>query len=238
MPLRRRRRILRPVSVALAILVSSALVLGARFDGAGASTASNKAQAKKDLLVLSDMPSGWKVEKGSSGNGSNNFPGAKQLASCIGVPSKLINSNPPEVDSPYYKNKSGSLEVQDRVSLFATAKVALAELAALANTKTPACMTTIMNGAFKTKIQASAGKGATVGTITVTRADAAIFGKGTTGVLISLPISDQGVSITANILVVYYVKGALGQQIDFNAYGSPLPNSVAKALTTTAINRL
>ena len=74
------------------------------------------------------MPKGWKTEKGSGGSGSNNFPGATQLASCIGVPASLITSNPPEVDSPYYENKSGSLEVQDSVSVFPSAKTATAEL--------------------------------------------------------------------------------------------------------------
>jgi hypothetical protein len=238
MHLRNGRRTLRPASVVATALVTSALLLGAQFSGAGASTASDKTQAKKALLVLSDMPSGWKAEKGSTGNGSSNFPGAKQLASCIGVSSKLINSNPPEVDSPYFENKSGSLEVQDSVSIFGSAKVAKAELGAMTNTKTPSCMTTIMNGAFKAKIAASAGKGATLGTITVTRANPANFAKGATGLIISLPISDEGVSITATIEAVYYVNGSRGQQIDFNSYGSPFPASISKSLTSTAFNRL
>ena len=104
------------------VLLAVGLTLGTQVAGAGASTASSKAQAKKLLLVLSDMPKGWKTEKGSGGGGSSNFPGATQLASCIGVPASLITSNPPEVDSPYYENKSGSLEVQDSVSVFPSAK--------------------------------------------------------------------------------------------------------------------
>jgi hypothetical protein len=50
-------------------------------------------------------------------------------------------------------------------------------------------MTTLMNGSFKAQILASAGKGATLGTITVTRADPANFASGTTGLVMSLPIS-------------------------------------------------
>jgi hypothetical protein len=230
-------RLLRPAHLVATALLTSALLLGAQCIGAGASPASDRAQAKKMLLVLSDMPHGWKTEKGSGGGGSSNFPGATQLASCIGVPSRLLKPPPPEV-SPYFENKDGSLEVQDSVSVFSSATTAKAELGAMSNTKTPACMTTIMNGAFKTKITASAGEGATVGTITVTRVNSADFGPGTTGLVMSLPISEQGVSITAKITAVYFIKGKFGQQVDFNSYGPVFPASVAKTLTATASHRL
>jgi hypothetical protein len=231
-------RLLRPAHVVAAAVLTSALLLGTQCTVAGASPASDRAQAKKMLLVLSDMPKGWKTEKGSGGGGSSNFPGATQLASCIGVPSGLLTSNPPEADSPYFENKGGSLEVQDSVSVFSSAKTATSELGAMSNAKTPACMTTIMNGAFKTKIAASAGKGATLGTITVTRVNSADFGPGTTGLVMSLPISEQGISITAKITAVYFFKGKYGQQIDFNSYGPAFPTSVAKTLTATASHRL
>jgi hypothetical protein len=220
------------------ILLAAGLALGTQVTGAGASTASNKAQAKKLLLVLADMPKGWKKEKGSGGSGSSSLPGATLLASCIGVPSTLISSNPPEVDSPYYENKSGSLEVQDSVSVFPSAKAAASAYNALANAKTPACMTTLMNGSFKAQILGSAGKGATLGTITVTRADPADFAPSSTGLVMSLPISDQGVSLTAILTVVYYIKGKLGQQIDFDAYGPTFPTSLAETLSATALHRL
>jgi len=95
-------------------------------------------------------------------------------------------------------------------------------------------MTTLTNGSLKAQILGSAGKGATVGTITVTRADPADFAQGSTGLVMSLPISEQGVSITA----VYYIKGKLGQQIDFNSYGPAFPTSLAESLTATALHRL
>jgi hypothetical protein len=230
-------RLPRPAHLVTSILVAAALLLGTQGTVAGASPASDRAQAKKMLLALSDMPHGWKTEKGSGGGGSSNFPGATQLASCIGVPSRLLKPPPPVV-SPYFENKAGSLEVQDSVSVFSSATTAKAEFGAMANTKTPACMTTIMNGAFKTKIAASAGKGATLGTITVTRVNSAGFGPGTTGLVMSLPISEQGVSITAKITAVYFIKGKYGQQVDFNSYGPVFPASVAKTLIATASHRL
>jgi hypothetical protein len=229
----------RAPAVTVVLLLALVLTLGTQVAGAGASSASSdKAQAKKLLLTLSDMPKGWKKEKGSVGGGSSNFPGATELASCVGVPANLISSNPPEADSPYFENKSGSLEVQDSVSVFPSAKAAQSDYDALANAKTPACMTTLMNGAFKAQILASAGKGATLGTITVTRADPADFANGSTGLVMSLPISEQGVSLTAVITAVYYIKGKFGQEVDFNSYGPAFPTSLAQSLTATALHRL
>jgi hypothetical protein len=238
MPEVTRRGLLRATTVSVVVLLALVLTLGTQVAGAGASAASSKAQARKVLLTLSDMPKGWKKEKGSAGGGSSNFPGATQLAGCIGVPASLITSNPPEADSPYYENKSGSLEVQDSVSVFPSAKAAQSDYEALANAKTPACMSTLMNGAFKAQILASAGKGATLGTITVTRADPTGFANGSTGLVMSLPISEQGVSLTAVITTVYYVKGKFGQQIDLNSYGPAFPTSLAQSLTATALHRL
>jgi hypothetical protein len=228
----------RAPTVIAVVLLALCLTMGTQVAGAGASAASSRAQAKKLLLTLSDMPKGWKREKGNAGGGSSNFPGAAQLASCIGVPAGLISANPPQANSPYYENKSESLEVQDGVSVFPSAKTAESDFGALANAKTPACMTTLMNGSFKAQILGSAGKGATVGTITVTRADPADFAPGSTGLVMALPISDQGVSLTAVLTVVYYIKGELGQQIDFSSYGPAFPTSLAESLTTTALHRL
>ena len=166
------------------------------------------------------------------------FPGRHAAGQLHRRPSSLITSNPPEADSPYYENKSGSLEVQDSVSVFPSAKAAQSDYDALANAKTPACMSTLMNGAFKAQILASAGKGATLGTITVSRADPAGFANGSTGLVMSLPISEQGVSLTAVITTIYYIKGKFGQQINLNSYGPAFPTSLAQSLTATALHRL
>jgi hypothetical protein len=214
-------------------------VVAATSGSAGASAASQKAQAKKHLLVLSDMPKAWKTEKSNSSSGGNSkFPGASQLASCIGVSPSLISSNPPEADSPYFENKGGLLEVQDSVSVFPSVKNAKAEYAAIANAKTPTCMATLMNGPFKAQIVAAAGKGATIGTITAAAIDPSNYGPHTTGFTLSVPISVQGGSVTAQLTSVYFIKGALGQQIDFNAYGPPFTSASTQHLTSVALGRL
>src|SRR5580700_8429431 len=69
----------------------------------GRATASDKAQATKGLLVLSDLPKGWSASSTSS-TSSGNFTGAPQLARCIGVPTQLIQNTPPRVDSPSFQD--------------------------------------------------------------------------------------------------------------------------------------
>ncbi len=186
------------------------------------------------------MPKGWTTESGSSGNnGSNNFPGVKQLAACIGVPSSLLSANPPEADGPYYQSKDQSLEVQDSVSVFPSLKNARQQLAAISNAKTPGCTATIMNSAaIKSQITSSAGKGASVGTITVTPINPALYGTNTAGFTMVLPIKAQGISVIGHLTELYFINGRLGQNISFDAYGVTFPTSLAKHLTAVAIGRL
>ncbi len=206
---------------------------------AGASNSSKVAQAKKLLLVLSDLPQGWSKQKGSSNSGSNSFPGANKLAACIGVPAKLIEANPPQANSPTYQNKGDTLEVQDGVSVFSSAKEAKAEFNAVANAKAPACTATAMNTpVFRKTVLSGAGKGSQIGTITATAIDPATYAPGAAGFVLVIPLKVQGVSLNISFAVVYYVKGKLGQQIQFTSYGATFPPSLASALSAVAAHRL
>lgn len=62
------------------------------FEGSASAANSHNAamaKAKKALLTLSDMPKGWTSSKSSANNSP--FPGAAQLANCIGVPTSVIS---------------------------------------------------------------------------------------------------------------------------------------------------
>jgi hypothetical protein len=207
------------------VLVSTVVVAGA--------SSSSLIKEKKHLLHLSAMPTGWKIEPGSTfGSGSsNNLPGAKQLAGCIGVPSALIDSNPPSENSPYYENKDGMLEVQDTVNVFPSIGNAHAEYAAIANGKTPSCMDTLVNTpSFKSQMEAAAG--ASIGAVTVTKRSH--LPKNTAGFTMAFSVTAQGKTVEFNSTAVYFVKGKLGQQISFNSYNSTFPTSEINHLTTVA----
>jgi hypothetical protein len=216
------------------MVLASGLLLCAVAGAAGASASQQKAQAQKTLLVLSDMPKGWTGVKHSS-SGGGNFPGAKQLASCIGVPSNLITSNEPQVNSPNFTSKDQTLEVDDNVSIFHSSKVANTQYAAISNAKTPACMASLMNGSFKSQIVSGAPKGTSVGTISVVHAASQ---KGTTAFAVGASITSGGVTLKLNMIMVFFIKGQLGEQVTYYGYGIVFPASLASHLTSVAVGRI
>jgi hypothetical protein len=225
-------------------VLAAGLILLSAAVSADAGTPSSAAQAKTHLLTLAALPRGWVVEKGtaSSGGGmwggSDGVKGLDQLASCIGVPTSIINDNLPGSTGPYYRNSDDSLEVEDSVSVFASAGAARTELASLANPKTPGCMADFMNGVGKAQYQKGIGKGATIGTIAVTPLTAQEFGRGVVGMVMSLPITYKGVTVNSQLIFANAIKGHLGQSLSFNAYGRTFPSSLAKRLDAAALSHL
>ena len=203
--------------------------------GAGASasaTARQQAQARKALLVLSDMPSGWTKTKAPN---NSTTPGAAQLARCIGVAKSLIAENPPSVTSPQFQNRGATLIVNDNVSIFPSAKNAAQEFASIANAKTPGCLTTLASGPLKAKMLGGIPKGVTVGAVLVSPIDAATFGAGTTGYSMSVPVTTNGVTVNLTVTQVFAVKGRLGQQVSFTSVGSPFSIGLEQHLSAVAV---
>jgi hypothetical protein len=81
-------------------------------------------------------------------------------------------------------------------------------------------------------------KAESIGTITVTPLDPHLYGPGVAGVVMSLPIAYQGVTVNTQLISVNATKGRLGQSITYNSYGLPFPASLAKHLTSVALGRL
>ena len=231
--MRQRRRSARAglgVGLVLATL-SSTLPLAA----AGASSPPGELQqAHKALLVLSDMPAGWTSKKSSNPNSN---VGDAQLAHCIGVPTSLIAENPPSAYSPEFQNRSGSLTVNDQVTVFPSAKNAAAELATVANPKTPGCMTQLASGPLKTKLFGKTPAGVTLGTILVSATDRSAF-PGTAGFSMSVPISARGVTVNVTATELFAVKGRLGHQITFTSSGEPFSIGLEQHLASVAVTRL
>jgi hypothetical protein len=224
------------VFVACLLPVLALGLLSGTSGAAGASTASKVAQAKKGLFVLSNMPKGWKQEKGSTvtEGSNNNFPGSSQLAHCIGVPVSLIKANPPSATSPYYENQSETQEVQNNVTIFPSTSNARANYAAMANPKTPSCLVPIFQADFKKQF-ANSGEGTSAGTVTVTALAPAEFPKGTVGFTVNLPVTEKGVVVSSHFTSVFSIHGTVGQEIDLNGYGSTFPKALAAHLVSVAI---
>jgi hypothetical protein len=219
--------------VAAALLAGGAL--GALAAPAGA-TSAQLTQARKMLLVLGDMPSGWTKSKHTN-NGNNNV-GAQQLARCIGVASALISENPPSVNSPEFQDKQGVLTVDDNVTVFPSAKNAAAEYATVINPKTPSCMTALASGPLKAKLFGKTPKGTTYGTPLVSATEPGAFGPTAGGFSLSVPVSTHGVTVNVTVTQLFSVKGRLGQQVTFTSIGVPFSIPLEQHLTSVAVGRL
>jgi hypothetical protein len=220
---------------ALGALAGSA-VLGAPAGAVRSGSGSSElAQARQSLLVLSDMPSGWKSTKGP--NNPNTTVGDAQLAHCIGVAASLISENPPSVNSPQFQNRSGSLTVNDNVTVFPSAKNALAELGTAANKKTPGCMTTLAQGPLKSQLFGKPPKGLTYGTPLVSATDPTAF-PFTAGYSMSVPAVSHGGTVNITVTQLFAVKGRLGQQIVFTSIGSAFPIATEQRIAAAAVQRL
>lgn len=199
------------------------------------SHSSELTQARRALLVLSDMPSGWKSTKPP--HNPNSTVGDRQLAHCMGVAVSLIRENPPSVNSRQFENASGSLTVNDNVTVFPSARNALAELGTVANKKMPGCMTALAQGPLKRQLFGKPPKGMTYGTPLVSPTDQTAF-PFTAGYSMSWPAVSHGVTVNITVTQLFAVKGRLGQQIVFSSFGDPFPIATEQQIAKAAVERL
>jgi hypothetical protein len=228
---------------AAAGLVAGSFLLALLTTGAGASSNSGSsksaalAQARKDLLVLADMPAGWTSSKNPNAN-NNSTLGDKQLARCIGVAASLISENPPSAYSPQFQNADRSLTVADNVAVFPSAKNGAAEYAIGDNPKYPSCLTAMASGPLKGKLFGKLPKGTTLGTPLVSPIAASAFGPNVDGYSLSIPVNSQGVTINLTDTELVVVKGRLGHQVTFTSVGTPFSLAMEQQIMKVAAARL
>jgi hypothetical protein len=217
------------------MMVAGGLVMGVTTGAAGAAstaTAAQKAQAEKALLVLSDLPAGWTSTQATTTSGGG-FTGAPQLARCIGVPAKLIQSVPPQVNSAQFSSASGADTVQDSISIYPSSAYANEEYTAVASSKTPHCLTSLFNtgagsGAKASVTRLSSPKGATAFAIDIGGSS----GSGAGG-------SSQATSQAARTETVFFAHGQYGDSISIETPGGQAaPTSLVDHLVSVAKGRL
>jgi hypothetical protein len=220
---------------AITVVVAGGLAL-AWLPGKADAASPKMAQARRALLVLSDMPHGWKASKSS--NGSSSFPGASQLAQCLGVPLSEVNDNPPSVNSEEFNGPNDVESVSDTVSVFPSAKAARADFEVGANPKSPRCLSANFNGPGRAKIASSFGAKATLGSITVTRTPSSDYAPHSLNYTLFFPVTTQGTTLNLELAEVVYVKGTEEQVVTFVTTTPPFPTSLSRRLTKVAAGRL
>jgi hypothetical protein len=148
-----------------------------------------------------------------------------------------LMANPPQVDSPYFESADQSLEVHDSAYDFASATSSQDNYEAVASALTPSCLSAFVNGAHKSLFVGHLQKGQHVGTITVTATNPALYGGGTAGFVIGIPVTSGGISVTVAIRSVYLLRGSLLQQVTFTSFDQAFPSSLAARLIGIAAGR-
>ena len=234
------RRGLRSSSrVAYGLCLSAGLALAMLAVTPGAADArpsSSLDQAKEALLVASDLPAGWTSTPSENNNSS--FPGATQLARCLGVPTSIVTDDPPTANSREFDSKNQLQSVDDSVAVYPSAKAAEADHASLANTKAPSCLTQVLNGSARNALASQFGSEATLGTILVSRSPASEFATGSANFTAFMPITTHGVTLNFELTVVDYVKSRYEQTVVLTSIQTPFPATLARHLTTVALARL
>ncbi|HEY6471513.1 MAG TPA: hypothetical protein VIY26_01390 [Acidimicrobiales bacterium] len=201
------------------------LAAGAVSGSAGAAaTAKEKAQAKSALVSLTDLPHGWTASPLPSTSASGTgFTGGPELARCLGVPTKLVTSNPPKELSPLYSNPGGSELVQDTISIYPSAAYAHAVFAAVSSHKSAGCIAAELNSAGAT----SASDRATVTRVTSP--------KGTAAFTLDATVTGEGSKPTpTSTEIVYFVHGQYGTGLDVETSGMTPPTALTAQLLSVA----
>jgi hypothetical protein len=200
--------------------------------GSAQPSASVKAQAERSLVHASDLPAGW-ISAGTVAT-SRTSPWSKQLAGCVGVPSRIARIEPTKINSPSFGSADHTAAVEDSVSVYPTAADGRAAFQAMSNGKTPGCMNTIGSQALRASVQNAAGSGATVGTISIAKLAAGSYLPGQTGYTVTIPLVSSGRQLIITSTAIQFVRGRFVHQLTFNGNGVAFPSLLQVHLTQLA----
>jgi len=184
------------------------------------------------LLRLSDLPSGW-TAGGTPAAPTRVTPWSSRLARCVGVPARVAAVAPTKVNSADFTSTGQVDAVEDSVSVYPSAAQARAEYAALASSKTTACMNRVASLALQQNMQKEAGSTTTVGVVSFADLPAAAAALHLTGFTVTIPIARGGRVLTVTSTQVDFVSGALLHQMTFNGNGSAFPAPLEEQVLST-----
>jgi hypothetical protein len=219
-------------SPAVAVTASTSSSGSGSSSGSAELPAAVKAQAERSLVHASDLPSGW-IAAGTVAT-SRTSPWSKQLAGCVGVPSRVARIQPTKFSSPSYGSADHTAAVEDSVSVYPTAADARAAFKSMANGRTPGCMNRIGSQALRASVQNQAGSGATVGNVTISPLAAGSYLPGQTGYTVTIPLVSGGRQLTISSTAIEFVRGRFVHQLTFNGNGTTFPALLQVHLTQLA----
>ena len=190
------------------------------------------AQGTAALLQLSDLPSGWSAG-GAAAAPTRVTPWSPQLASCVGIPTRVAKIAPTKVQSPDFSSADKVDAVEDSVSVYPSAAEAQAEFAAMAGSKTTGCMNSVASPTLQRSMQQEAGSTTTVGVVSFAGLPAGAAAQNLAGFTVTIPIARGGRVLTVTSTQVDFVSGSLLHQVTFNGNGAVFPAVLEEELLAT-----
>jgi len=184
------------------------------------------------LLQLSDLPSGWSAG-GAAAAPTKVTPWSPQLASCVGIPTRVAKIAPTKVQSPDFSSADKVDAVEDSVSVYPSAAEAQAEFAAMAGSKTTGCMNSVASPTLQKSMQQEAGSTTTVGVVSFAGLPAGAAAQNLAGFTVTIPIARGGRVLTVTSTQVDFVSGSLLHQVTFNGNGAVFPAVLEEELLAT-----
>ena len=228
-----------PCVLVLAVSACGSSSTGAAANQPKPSKAADLALAKKSLVVLSDLPSGWTASgKVTSGSGSTGGEPLAKIAACLGVTTAQLNINFPTENSPTFNNPGGSSTVSDQVETFPSPARAGTDFSNFSNPKTPGCITTVFGPLLRQEVQKGGGAGTPIGAVTTTRQTFPAFGDQSGEMQIQAPFSTAGVSTSLYVDLVDIIKGRLETTLSFTTAGSAFDQTEAQKLAAAAFRHM
>ncbi len=253
------------LALGLAVLPASALagsLLVGPFVDRAAATESNPspapseralmAQARKDLLNLSELPAGWTVQKdsgnsgnsgdsgdtGNSGNGQGADEGYEMLvrvSSCAGIPRSQLNANPPTANGKTFQSNDQTIQVNDQVGVFGTAAQAQRFLAVWSNPKVAFCLAlTLSKGSGHSFLGLS--KDMKLGQTSGSVLDPPATVGGESGISLVMPITYQGITLKAHMTIADAARGRLSHLMILISFVGPTPGGLQGHLLSLIAN--
>ena len=175
------------------------------------------AQARKDLLNLSELPAGWTVQKGSGNSGNSGNSGDTgnsgsgqgaddgyemlvRVSSCAGIPRSQLNANPPTANGKTFQSNDQTIQVNDQVGVFGTAAQAQRFLAVWSNPKVAFCLAvTLSKGSGHSLLGLSKDMKLRQTSGSVLDPPATVGGE--SGISLVMPITYQGITLKAHMTI-------------------------------------
>lgn len=204
-------------------------------------TAGERTRAKKSLIELSDLPSGWSASGAvAEGDGSSSLSAteARKLTSCLRVPRSDIDTDALHWTSPKFSDPSSAATVEDDLTLYPSDARATAEYSTFSDPRTPQCLLDLLGPDIQRQITDQLQPGQSVGQMSASSRPFPVYGDLSSDIEIEVPILEGTLEAPVFIDLVEVLEGHAESTLTASNPGTPLASGVLDQLARAAAARM